>query len=121
VAVLKRIAPIFAVRDVPASLAYYERLGFKTREYEGGGYGFIARDRVEIHLGSVPADGPEGVAVTAYIWVDDADEIADSWRQAGADVRSPQDTPWGQHEGVLIDPDGNMIRFGSPVARTAPN
>lgn len=21
----------------------------------------------------------------------------------------------GQHEGVLIDPDGNIIRFGSPV------
>jgi hypothetical protein len=27
----------------------------------------------------------------------------------------PQDTEWGQHEGVLIDPDGNVIRFGSPV------
>ena len=34
---------------------------------------------------------------------------------AGADVRFPEDTEWGQHEGVLIDPDGNMIRFGSPI------
>ncbi len=28
---------------------------------------------------------------------------------------SPEDTEWGQHEGVLVDPDGNMIRFGSPM------
>jgi uncharacterized glyoxalase superfamily protein PhnB len=27
----------------------------------------------------------------------------------------PQDTEWGQHEGVLVDPDGYMIRFGSPM------
>jgi hypothetical protein len=27
----------------------------------------------------------------------------------------PVDTPWGQHEGVLIDIDGNIIRFGSPM------
>jgi uncharacterized glyoxalase superfamily protein PhnB len=37
------------------------------------------------------------------------------WRATGADVRLPQDTEWGQHEGVLIDPDGNVIRFGSPM------
>jgi uncharacterized glyoxalase superfamily protein PhnB len=30
-------------------------------------------------------------------------------------VRPPQDTEWGQHEGVLIDPDGNVIRFGSTM------
>jgi len=38
-----------------------------------------------------------------------------TWRAAGADVRAPEDTEWGQHEGVLIDPDGNVIRFGSPM------
>jgi hypothetical protein len=25
------------------------------------------------------------------------------------------ETKWGQHEGVLNDPDGNVIRFGSPM------
>jgi len=28
-------------------------------------------------------------------------------------VRLPQDTEWGQPEGALVDPDGNVIRFGS--------
>jgi hypothetical protein len=37
---LKRIAPIFAVRDLDAAMAHYRRLGFATRAYEGGGYAF---------------------------------------------------------------------------------
>ncbi len=108
---LKRVAPIFPVRDVVAALAYYKRLGFRVREYGDGGYGFVARDRVEIHLSQ-----PAGAApATAYIWVNDADSLAEAWRAAGADIHPPEDTPWGQHEGVLTDPDGNKIRFGSPV------
>src|SRR6476469_3242935 len=35
VGTLKRIAPILPVRDVTASLSYYRRLGFTTREYDG--------------------------------------------------------------------------------------
>jgi uncharacterized glyoxalase superfamily protein PhnB len=53
----------------------------------------------------------------AYLWVDDADALAREWAATGADVRPPEDTEWGQHEGVLIDPDGNIIRFGSPLTR----
>jgi hypothetical protein len=30
-------------------------------------------------------------------------------------VHGPQDTAWGQHEGALVDPDNNVIRFGSPL------
>jgi hypothetical protein len=113
---LKRIAPVFALRDVATSLAHYQRLGFTTREYERGGYGIATRDGVEIHLGLVPEDDPRAIRSTAYIWVDDADELAQAWRLAGADVRPPEDADWGQHEGVVIDPDGNIIRFGSPIS-----
>ena len=116
---LRRIAPIFAVRDLPVSLAHYERLGFATRVYEGGGYGFATRDGVEIHLGLVPDGDPRAIRGTAYLWVDDADALAEAWRAAGAEVHSPEDTNWRQHEGVLVDPDGNTIRFGSPIQNVA--
>jgi uncharacterized glyoxalase superfamily protein PhnB len=112
---MKRIAPVFAVRDLRSSLAHYKRLGFATREYKGGGYGYATWDGVEIHLGVVPPGDPHAARSTAYIWVDDADDVAQAWRLAGADVRLPEDTDWGQHEGVVIDPDGNIIRFGSPI------
>ena len=117
---LQRIAPIFTVRDVPASLEFYRRLGFATREYAGGGYGFVTRDGIEIHLGQVPEGDPRAIRASAYLWVDDADEVARVWRAAGADIRQPQDTGWGQHEGVLIDPYGNIIRSGSPAGTPQP-
>ena len=111
---LKRIAPIFPVRDLDASLAHYARLGFTTRGYEGGGYGFgVARD-VEIHLGFVTNFDDHGHA-SAYLFVDDADVVAARWEAAGVEVHRPEDTEWGQHEGAVVDPDGNVIRFGSPM------
>jgi len=85
---LRRIAPIFAVRDLGVAMAHYERLGFATRVHHGGGYGYATRDGIEIHLGAVPAqDQGSG---SAYLFVDDADELARQWRSAGAEVHSTE-------------------------------
>jgi len=113
-ATASRISPIFPVRDVRAALEFYASLGFVTRKYDGAEYGFAVLDDVELHLGG-PPHRAEPTPHTAYLYVDDSDELAERWRKAGADVRAPVDTPWGRHEGALIDPDGNVIRFGSPM------
>lgn len=111
-----RVAPIFPVGDLDAALAYYRGLGFGARQWHGGGYGFVTFDGVEIHLGVEPdLDTRADRWATAYLFVEDADVLARTWLAAGGDVRLPQDTEWGQHEGALVDPDGNVIRFGSPM------
>jgi predicted enzyme related to lactoylglutathione lyase len=111
-----RVAPIFPVGDLDAALAYYRGLGFGTRQWQGGGYGFVTFDGAEIHLGvEADLDTRTDRRSMAYLFVEDADALARDWLAAGADVRLPQDTEWGQHEGALVDPDGNVIRFGSPV------
>ena len=111
-----RVAPVFPVSDLAASLDYYRGLGFRARAWSGGGYGFLRFDGAEIHLGEEPdlANRPDRRS-TAYLFVEDAEAVAERWVAAGGDVRLPEDTEWGQHEGVLIDPDGNVIRFGSPM------
>ena len=109
----KRIAPIFAVRDLESAADHYQRLGFNIRRYEGGGYAYATRDGIEIHLGVNASDSV--TTSSAYIWVEDADALASQWASSGVDVRPPQDTPWGQHEGAVVDHDGNVIRFGSPL------
>ncbi len=114
-ATIKRAAPILPVRDLDASLSYYQRLGFRVRAYEGGDYGFAKRDRAEIHLGVAPDLPPSDAKHSAYLWVDDADELAQSWLTAGVEVHMSEDTEWGQHEGAVVDPDGNVLRFGSPI------
>jgi uncharacterized glyoxalase superfamily protein PhnB len=50
-----------------------------------------------------------------YIHCDDANELADEWRKAGLDVTGPKDEEYGKREGSHTDPDGNLIRFGSPT------
>jgi hypothetical protein len=109
------IAPIFGVRDVEAALAHYRRLGFKTREYSGGGYGFAARDGVEIHLGLISEPGARTARSSAYLTVGDADALAGEWVAAGVEIHPPEDTEWGMREGAHVDPDDNVIRFGSPL------
>jgi catechol 2,3-dioxygenase-like lactoylglutathione lyase family enzyme len=110
----RRVAPIFPVRDLDTSLAYYARLGFSIRAYGGGGYGFAVADGVELHLGVVSDVGVLGRG-SAYLCVDDSEAVAARWRAAGIAVHEPQDTEWGQHEGAVVDPDGNVIRYGSPM------
>jgi catechol 2,3-dioxygenase-like lactoylglutathione lyase family enzyme len=112
--VVRRAVPILAVRDVDAAVAFYAGLGFDVRPYTGGGYAVAFRDEAELHLGQA-RDGAEGT-VSAYVHVDDADAVAAEWRAAGAEVHGPEDTDWGRHVGGLVDPDGNVLRFGSPVA-----
>ena len=68
---LKRIAPIFPVRDLSISIEHYRRLGFEVRQYDSG-YGFANREGVEIHLGVAPDESKAGTA-SAYIWVKDAE------------------------------------------------
>jgi catechol 2,3-dioxygenase-like lactoylglutathione lyase family enzyme len=109
---VERLAPIFAVRDLAVATDFYQRLGFNVRAYAGGGYAFASWHGVELHLGVVTADD-HGTS-SAYLFVDHADTVADTWRSARATVKPPEDTEWGQHEGALVDPDGNVISFGSP-------
>ncbi len=112
----RRTAPILPVRDVETALAFYARMGFEVRRYARGPYGFASRDGVELHLGQVP-DGDRSKG-SAYVFVDNSDAVAAEWRDAGGEVHGPQDSAWGQHEGALVDPDGNVIRFGSPISGT---
>ena len=106
------VSPILPVHDLERSLRHYEKLGFAVRTYTSGDYGFAARDGIEIHLGCTPH---AATASSAYLFVDDADSLADSWRAAGVTVHGPEDTEWGKREGAVVDPDGNVIRFGSPL------
>lgn len=106
--------PVFTVANVDRSVAFYERLGFET-SFHDATHAFAHRDRgLTIHLakaeeGSLPGHGG------LYIHCQDADRVAEDWRRAGVAVTGPQDQDYGKREGTAADPDGNTIRFGSPL------
>jgi len=110
------VEPIFVVSDVPRAVAHYEQLGFSTSHHDDG-YAFAHRDELTIHLAGPGAD-PERVGRgSIYMHVNDADALAEEWRGAGVDFVGPEDFEYGKREGSHQDPDGNLIRFGSPLRR----
>jgi hypothetical protein len=114
---LRRAVPILATADVARALEHYAALGFETGAWEGGGYGFASRDGVELHLGEVEGHDPTTNIVSCYLFVGDADALHAEWVEAGAggQIEAPSDTDYGLREGRHVDPDGNVIRYGSPL------
>jgi Ser/Thr protein kinase RdoA (MazF antagonist) len=114
---LNRFAPIFPVADLQRALAHYGSLGFATVAHEGGDeYGFAERDGVELHLAAADRR-PQADGAEAYLYVEDADALFEEWGRPGiaGQTRLPGDTPYQLREGSHVDPDGNLIRFGSPL------
>lgn len=106
--------PIFKVANVTGSVDWFERAGFDTSLHDDT-YAFARRDRdLIIHLAQV-ADNELPGHGSVYIHCQDADRVAEEWRRAGIKVDGPRDEDYGKREGSITDPDGNMIRFGSPI------
>jgi uncharacterized glyoxalase superfamily protein PhnB len=100
------VEPIFVVSDVPRAVAHYEQLGFSTSHHDEG-YAFAHRNELTIHLAG-PGVEPERMGHgSIYMHVDDADALAEEWRDAGVDFIEPQDFEYGKREGSHQDPDGN--------------
>jgi catechol 2,3-dioxygenase-like lactoylglutathione lyase family enzyme len=109
------VDPIFKVADVARSVVWFERLGFRA-SFHDHTYAFAHRDRdLTIHLShAVGGDFPGQSSL--YIHCQDADRVAEEWGGAGIEVDGPRDEDHGRREGSVSDPDGNVIRFGGPVA-----
>jgi catechol 2,3-dioxygenase-like lactoylglutathione lyase family enzyme len=118
-----RVAPVLPVRNVRAALAHYRRLGFEAKAYaENAGddavYGFLQRDRIELHLARVAELRPDQNTSAVYVYVADADALYAEWRAADAGGRfvgAPADTPYHMREFAYVDPDGNLLRIGSEM------
>lgn len=118
---LGSISPILAVRDLDAALGQYRTLGFDVHAYEGGAaYGFVERDDLCLHLAEDPALDPAGNDCAVYLYVNDAEAFYAQWRATRPAGRlvAPVDTDYGLREGAHIDPDGNLLRFGSSLHGT---
>jgi uncharacterized glyoxalase superfamily protein PhnB len=114
--------PIFSVRDLGRAVEHYRRLGFRI-DYHDETYAFAHFGNLTVHLtqdqgAAWPGYNPERhMTSVLYIHVEDADRFAEAWRQAGAVVEGPRNEDYGKREGQHVDPDGNLIRFGSPIPR----
>jgi uncharacterized glyoxalase superfamily protein PhnB len=114
--------PVFRVVDVARAVAHYQRLGFKT-ELHDETYAFANLGNLTLHLAQDGGDGWPGyhpdrhMTSVLYLHVEDADRLTADWRAAGVTVEGPRNEDYGKREAQHVDPDGNLIRFGSPIPR----
>jgi hypothetical protein len=107
-------APIFRVAAIPQATDHYAKMGFEIDLHDET-YAFAHHDRdLTIHLTLPEGDEVAGAGVL-YIHCHDATQLAEEWRKAGLEVAGPEDEDYGKREGFHVDPDGNLIRFGSPI------
>lgn len=105
--------PVFVVADMARSIDHYQKLGFDVTPYNDD-YAFAEHGTLNLHLERFEGTGMPAGGGLVYVHCADAQEVADEWRKAGLEITAPENKPWGQYEGSHVDPDGNLIRFGSP-------
>ncbi len=112
------VHPVLGVRDVGASIRFYERLGF-VRTFGGPPeiprYAAVQRDHVELHLQWQDAKEWDRVGdrPTYRFVVEDVDGLYREFRAAGVseNIKPVADTSWGTREFHVRDPDGNGLQF----------
>jgi catechol 2,3-dioxygenase-like lactoylglutathione lyase family enzyme len=105
------VNPILAVGDLEVAVAYYtEKLGFRKLWGHGDYFACVARGKTSLFL-SVGDQGQPG----AWVWIgtDNVTALHEEFVAAGAVIRQgPTNFEWALEIQVL-DPDGNVLRFGS--------
>jgi uncharacterized glyoxalase superfamily protein PhnB len=106
--------PIFPVTDLVAALAFYDRAGFETRTWEGGGFAFVSYDDESV-FDLDPGEGHGPSSAGCSLVVPDTSSWHDRITAAGIDATTVEDMPWGMREFQFSDPDGNYIRVSQPI------
>jgi catechol 2,3-dioxygenase-like lactoylglutathione lyase family enzyme len=118
------VAPILPSRDLAATSAFYERLGFEEVGLWPGEYLIVMRREAGLHFFPSPSLDPYRSDAGCYLYVEDADSLHTEFSRLGLPAGgipclhgSPVDTDYGLREFALVDADGNLLRIGSPLGR----
>lgn len=108
--------PILYVDDLMASRRYYhDKLGFTLDWTDGDppNFGSVSRGDTQLFM-CERCQGHAG----SWLWVftPDVDRLYAELVERGAIIKSPPgDKRWGVREMEVADPDGNVLRIGSPI------
>ena len=116
-------APVFVVRDVVMSVAYYrDALGFDTEFLYGEPtfYAGVERGNVLIHLQAAHESKRAPGQMAINVFVSDVDALYEELKGRGAKLlNAPKDYAYGMRDFDAIDLDGNQLCFGMESKRRA--
>jgi hypothetical protein len=108
------VCPIMPTTDVRRTVHFYQSLGDSVSVQ--GNFVMTKRDGVELFLSLMPDHDPKRTASCVFVRVDDAYALHAHWHVAGADrIRPLRNSTYGMREFAVIDPDGSLMLYGSPL------
>ncbi len=106
--------PVLASLDIAQSLDFYTRhLGF-TVIAKHPDYLIVQRDGAEIHFW-LCTDKHIAENTSCYVRVADTDALYAELTATGLKLSPPAVRAWGMKELYVIDPHGNLLKFGQAV------
>jgi catechol 2,3-dioxygenase-like lactoylglutathione lyase family enzyme len=111
--------PILPSRSLPATLAFYARLGFDGETLGAADdYAILTRGALELHFFMHATLNPAESWAGCYLRVADVDSLYQAFAAAGLPRQGiPRmdllaNKPWGMREFAVVDDDGNLLRVG---------
>ncbi|HEY8605611.1 MAG TPA: VOC family protein [Noviherbaspirillum sp.] len=106
--------PVLASLDIRESRDFYvDRLGFAERGMYDD-YLIVVRDGAEIHFW-LCEERRIAEHTSCYVRTAGTDALFAELTKAGLVLRPPVVQPWGMKELYVIDPHGNLLKFGEPA------
>lgn len=117
-----RLVPSLLVRDLEATFAFYERLGFSRTgvwpDEDAPIWGEVARDGIVLQFYTDPPTGTPAEPVFSgvlYLHPSDVRALADEFRNITPFAWGPEVMEYGMREFAIQDPDGYYLAFTEPV------
>lgn len=108
---IQSTVPVLASLGIDATIAFYtERLGF-VEYLRMDDYAIVSRDGAEIHFW-LCTERDIAQNTSCYVRVADTDALFREFNAKGLVVEPPAVRPWGMKELYVIDPHGNLLKFG---------
>jgi catechol 2,3-dioxygenase-like lactoylglutathione lyase family enzyme len=116
---MNRIIPMLPVRSMPASVEFYQKLGFTVeRREDKWGWAMLCFGDCRLMLDqSIHQHLHAPKQSVLYFYPDDIVEYHRQVRSRGVSVPELDDTFYGMTEFRLEDPDGNSLWIGQTLSR----
>jgi catechol 2,3-dioxygenase-like lactoylglutathione lyase family enzyme len=106
--------PVLPSLNLQQSVDFYTgRLGFKEAARHPD-YAILVRDGCELHFWPC-TDKSLSKNSSCYIRTKNTDALYDEFKGKGVELKEPVIRPWGMKELYVIDPHGNLLKFGESV------
>jgi catechol 2,3-dioxygenase-like lactoylglutathione lyase family enzyme len=115
---MNRLVPMLPVKSMPASVEFYEKLGFRVeRKSAEWGWAMLAYDDCRLMVDqSINGHRGAGRQSVVYLYPDNIVEYHRGIRANGLDVPELDATFYGMTEFRIDDPDGNQLWIGQETS-----